>query len=186
MFSFSTPLRPALSGLRTLTLAGVFCALAAPAALADEQVTTRTADGYSVDIPTHFDRLPMSDFSLAYGALRLPDGTEGGTIFGMGAVSPETQADIVQNLEREGGEIIGPDTVVINDMSFTQRQYAATGFLGEFQGYLLFADEPRGDGTVLRVTILHLNLDDSAMEMRNRQLLGSLQRAAGADAAEAD
>ena len=186
MFSFSTPFRPALSGLRTLTLAGVVCALAAPSALADEQVVTRTADGYSVDIPAHFEELPTPDFTLSYGVLVLPDGTDGGTIFGMGAAPADTLDEMVQDLVREGAEIVGPDTVVINDLSFTQRRFSVEAPFGALQGFLLFADEPRADGTVLRVALMHLNIDEAMVEMRNRQILGSLQRAAGADAAEAE
>jgi hypothetical protein len=183
MLSFLPRLQPALSGLRHLSLVGAICALPA-AAFATEPVTTQSADGYSVDLPTVFEELPSGEFSLSYGLTTLPDGSDGGTMFGMGMASPDDIAQMMDEMGMEGGDIGAPLSVVYNDLAFTQRSLTVQLPFGTMIGNILIADQPRADGNALRVVLVHLNIDQALMDTRNTQILGSIRRMEGAEEAE--
>ena len=186
MFPSLTRLHPALCVVRRFSVVTALCVLPAFAALADEELTSYSADGYTVDVPAQFESLPNPDFTISYGQMQLPDGSDGGTIFGMGAAPVGTLEEMLQDLVEEDAVVVGPETVTYNDVAFEQRRFTVDIPLGTMRGVLLFAEDPRADGTVLRVVLVHLNIDESLMDSRDRQILGSLRRAEGADDAEAE
>lgn len=186
MFPSLTRLHPALRVVRRYSVVSALCVLPAFAVLADEDLTSYSGDGYTVELPSHFESIPDAEFTVSYGQMQLPDGSDGGTIFGMGAAPTGVLEEMLQDLVDEDATIVGPESVTYNDIPFTERRFTIDIGIGVLRGTLLFADDPRPDGTVLRVALIHLNIDESLMDSRDRQILGSLRRAEGADDAEAE